>query len=287
MIYAVMRYIFEKKKIARFSIINYYCSLFPMRCEKGVTQENYGDELVASLTSYGKRFDKLHIVIESIMRQTVKPNRLILWLAEDEIKYEDVPARIKAFESRGLEIRFCPDYKSYKKIVPSICLCPQADIITFDDDIIYPSNVIEKLMEGHRKYPDSVIACRAHMIVTENDGNISPYVRWKWCVKSAPSMKVFPTTGAGAYFPKNSFHKDFVRSDLFMQLAPAADDLWCKFLTLINRVRACTVEIEWTDFVELQKDGLWISNGMQGGNDRQLRAILNRYPQINELLSEY
>ena len=47
-------------------------------------------ELIVSLTSYPKRFDILPITIQSLLNQTVKPDRIILWLYEKD--YFRLPA---------------------------------------------------------------------------------------------------------------------------------------------------------------------------------------------------
>ena len=41
-------------------------------------------ELVVSLTSYPSRFNILPITIQSLLNQTVKPDRIILWLYEKD-----------------------------------------------------------------------------------------------------------------------------------------------------------------------------------------------------------
>ena len=60
--------------------------------EQGVSEKPLCDkEVIVSLTTYDKRYYDVYLTIESIMQGTVKPNRIILWLA-DEMK-------------NGLEIR--------------------------------------------------------------------------------------------------------------------------------------------------------------------------------------
>ena len=49
--------------------------------EPGVTDTKYGDhDIIVSLTTYGKRIYEVAVTIESIMEQTMKANRIILWI---------------------------------------------------------------------------------------------------------------------------------------------------------------------------------------------------------------
>lgn len=50
--------------------------------EVGVSNQSYGSELIVSLTTYPARIEGIHYVIESLLMQSMKPNRVILWLAE-------------------------------------------------------------------------------------------------------------------------------------------------------------------------------------------------------------
>ena len=105
-------------------------------CEKrGVTDLPLLDEpLVVSLTTFGQRVFDVHLVVESIMQQTVLPNRIILWLDETEFNESSLPLSLKKMQQRGLEIRYCPNLRSYKKIIPTLKLVPEATVITIDDD---------------------------------------------------------------------------------------------------------------------------------------------------------
>lgn len=69
-----------------------------------------------SLTSYPKRINVVWITIETLLQQTVKPDEVILWLADSQFKeIEELPEELKVLQKRGLIIRFCDDLKSHKK----------------------------------------------------------------------------------------------------------------------------------------------------------------------------
>jgi hypothetical protein len=75
---------------------------------------NLPSELIVSLTSYPRRFPILDFAIRSLLNQTVRPDRVILWLAEDDVTY--LPSAVRRLA--GLEIRTCRDLRSFKKLVP-------------------------------------------------------------------------------------------------------------------------------------------------------------------------
>lgn len=60
--------------------------------------------LIASLTSFGKRLDLAHVAIEGLMRQSLQPQCLILWIPEN-VKVADLSSALRNQMKRGLEIR--------------------------------------------------------------------------------------------------------------------------------------------------------------------------------------
>ncbi|MBQ6972263.1 MAG: hypothetical protein IJP86_07890 [Synergistaceae bacterium] len=51
---------------------------------KPVSPRNYGRPLMVSLTSFPARINTVHKTIHSLMLQDMKPNRIILWLTDEE-----------------------------------------------------------------------------------------------------------------------------------------------------------------------------------------------------------
>ena len=90
--------------------------------------------LIVSLTSYPARFGSLHLVLRSLLTQSVRADRVVLWLDEG-----DEHLLPPAVTSLGVETRICPRWRSYKKIIPTLMEWPEAHIVTADDDIYYLS----------------------------------------------------------------------------------------------------------------------------------------------------
>lgn len=183
-------------------------------------------ELIVSLTTYSRRIHEVHLVIESLSEQTIKADRIILWLDEEEFSLSTIPEILKLQQRRGLEIRFCPNYRSYKKLIPALKLAPDADVITVDDDLLYPYDMIELLLKEKQNHPRCIIGTRAHAMLVK-DKSLLPYKSWpKECSYQINGNKTFLTTGSGTLFPAGIFPQEVLEPLDFLALCPNADDIW-------------------------------------------------------------
>ena len=94
------------------------------------------EKLIVSLTTYPQRISDIDVVLYSLLIQTIKPDKIILWLSEEEFpnKLNDVPLHILRFLDFGVEIEFCDNIRSYKKLVYALNKYPNDLIVTADDD---------------------------------------------------------------------------------------------------------------------------------------------------------
>ena len=119
--------------------------------ECGVSLKYADSDVVISLTTYSKRINQVHIVVESLFRQTQQANRIILWLAKEEFSDDTIPLILKKQIDRGLEIKYCEDIKSYKKLLPVLSLTPDSTIITVDESIKNPFSISSECLLLYRK----------------------------------------------------------------------------------------------------------------------------------------
>ena len=104
-------------------------------------------ELIISLTSYSERFNTLPLVLNSLQNQTILPDKIELWIEENDKPL--LPDKIYKF--KAINIKICENgLFSYKKIIPSLKENDDRFIATFDDDIIYPNNSLEALIEQYK-----------------------------------------------------------------------------------------------------------------------------------------
>ncbi|GAA0579122.1 FkbM family methyltransferase [Halomonas salifodinae] len=235
--------------------------------------------LVVSLTSYSSRFDNLYLTLRSLMLQEVFPDHLILWIAEEE--KSELPKNVWELEQYGLNIRFCENMRSYKKIVPSLREYPDSFIVTADDDLYYDSKWLKGLVDSWDGDERTVIAHRAHKIVLNDKGRPLPYRKWKWEVgqKEPVDGLIFPTSGAGVLWPPHVFHSDVTYVRRFMELCPSADDIWLYWMASLNgaKVKCSTYEFRFAEWPSNGVSPLWKENVIGGGNDRQIEKLMSFY----------
>lgn len=61
---------------------------------------NRTEKIIISLTSYPKRFHAVYYAIRSIMLQSVKPDKIVLYL-DSNVSEDMLPKRLKALQAKG------------------------------------------------------------------------------------------------------------------------------------------------------------------------------------------
>ena len=153
----------------RYQMGRFFLYITPLK-EKGVTEKEK-PELIVSLTSYPDRIPYIHKTINTLLNQTLKPDRLILWLADSQFpnKEEDLPQNLLKLIDLGLEIRWCEDLRSYKKLIPALKEFPNDIIVTADDDLYYTPDWLESLYCEYLKNPKYIYVKRASRNYFEED----------------------------------------------------------------------------------------------------------------------
>lgn len=120
--------------------------------------KNSKAQLIVSLTSYPARIETVNQTIKSILNQSIKADKVILWLAPEQFpnKEKDLPEQLLSLRAKGLTIDWYHDIKSYKKLIPTLKKYPDAIIVTADDDNIYAVNWLEKLYNSYIKHPQDI-----------------------------------------------------------------------------------------------------------------------------------
>lgn len=233
--------------------------------------------LIVSLTSYPARFGTLFPTLRALTRQSVRPDRLILWL--DPGDERALPAEARVLD--GLEVRTCPKWRSYKKLVPTLLETPDAFVVTADDDVYYSPDWLEQLVAAAAG--GARVAChRAHRIVMAG-GRPADYEKWDHNIDLPETGPlVLPTGVSGVIYAPRVFHPDVTRAELFQTLAPSADDIWFYWMHRLAGSRPVKIGgrariLEWSDS---QVSSLRSANrpaAGQGGNDRAIAALMDHY----------
>ena len=191
-------------------------------------------------------------------------------------------------QKRGLEIRFCKDIRSYKKIIPALHAFPDAAIITVDDDAIYDYEMLEGLIKAHQSSPDTIFCHRMHRMVLTSHNVVAPYHQWQKDVHDLlVSPLNFPVGIGGVLYPPHSLDEEVLNEQVFTAISPFADDIWLKAMAL----RKDTVSRKATDQPDkcllngsVQDVGLSkINTHGRNLNDTQLKAVFEKYKLYDKL----
>lgn len=241
--------------------------------------------LVVTLTSYGRRVGTTVInVLASLLVQTRRPDRIILWLDDVNFNSNNVPERLATFcKKYGVEIRFCEDVRSYKKLIPTLQLCPDDILVTVDDDLVYKRGLLKKLYEAHLETPTQILCTLAHAPRYCNK-KFLPYREWKQNVTSMQGGGIFPLGGAGTLYPPHSLHSDVTKKELYMQLTPQADDIWFWAMAVMAGTKHRLIDFGYSFYqIDLlyqklhRNASLMSSNLHKDCNDMQIKNISEYY----------
>ncbi len=245
-------------------------------------------DVIVSLTSYGKRVtDSVPYAIYSVFAQSVLPNRIVLWLDDEHWNDDNLPYLLKRLKQSGLEIYYCKDIRSYKKLIPSLKMFPDNYIVVIDDDFYYNKDFVKWMKDAYNNSDKRTVFATWGCIVGKKDGKYLPYSQWKDCLYGDANSEYSLFGGGGGGYSPKIFDKEIFREDLFMTLCPTADDIWFWIqekrmgvktqLTekhgyglhrLVDRITAFDIE---------GGGGLTAINVLGGKNDEQLKKALEYY----------
>ena len=250
--------------------------------EYGLNKEVREQQYIVSLTSFPGRINDIWATVETLLRQSFKPDKLILWLFEDQFPGRVLPESLQSLTKRGLTVEFVEkNLRSHTKYYYAFKQYPNAIVITVDDDIYYPKDTLKNLVAMHREHPRAVAANRVHKMEFEGK-ELKPYRQWSHNNKDfkEPSYLLVATGAGGVLYPPGSYHDDIFDDKLFCEICYMADDLWLKAATLRNNTAVVTNNVYTRDFVttgETQKVTLVSDNSHGGGNDVQLKRVCEHY----------
>ena len=189
-------------------------------------------ELIISLTSYPGRFPTLHLTLTSLLDQTVRPDRILLWIAHDDAAR--LPDAVRALEGDVLEVRTCDDLRNFKKILPTLAAHPDAFIIICDDDSYYPDDWLKGLVDCFDPGQRSIVCYRAHRVAYTPAGEVAPYKLWDRNAAgpetATPQTGLLPTGNGGVLYPPGSLPPLTTDLDLIKKLSATSDDIWLYFM---------------------------------------------------------
>lgn len=190
------------------------------------------DKIIVSLTSFPPRLPKLHLVIECILRQSIKPDEIILYLTEEQVgSIDNLPRKLLDLRERGLQIKLCPDkIRSHTKYFYAIKENPNDIVITVDDDLFYRTDLIESHLAAHKKHPNAIIANWVKEILPTTD----KYNEWPDGTEPKLSNRFLLLGVSSVLYPPKSLHEEVFNKNAIIEQCLTADDVWLSCMALLK-----------------------------------------------------
>lgn len=283
-------YYIELFKILKISVKSGFKFNYTEAKEYGLNNSPRDRKLIVSLASFPDRINTVHVTINTLLNQTVKPDKLILWLADNQFpnKEMDLPQDLLRLKDFGLEIRWCEDLKSYKKLIPALKEFPEDIIVTADDDLYYQRDWLESLYSEYLKNPNYIYTRRAIGLNLKNNTlyATSHYANTNF----KPTFLNQLLGGAGTLFPPHTLHSDVFNTDLIRTLVPTHDDIYFWAMAVLKGTKICLIKnkdvsiynVEGSQITALCKRNRCNETGMLQKD--AFAKILDYYPQLYDIL---
>ena len=238
------------------------------------------DDIIVSLTSFPARIDNVWQVVECMLRQTLQPNKILLWLSKDQFSTKaELPNTLLGLESDVFEIRLVDgDIRSHKKYYYVAQEFPDSLVFLVDDDLYYDSTILERSFREYHKHTNAVICNYARIINRDKKGRMLPYKTWNVIRNYSESSDLFFGSGGGTLFKPSQMFKDLTDIEEALRLTPVADDIWLNAMARLNCQKIVHLKSKTLLGIMNKHDvRLATSNLDADGNDIQIKNINNKY----------
>ncbi|MFL6706768.1 MAG: hypothetical protein ACJ8HI_01020 [Massilia sp.] len=229
-------------------------------------------QAVVSLTTYGARLANVHLTLESIGAGIAKPRRIILWLDKEV----PLPPALQRLMKRGVEVKQCENFGPHTKYFPYVESEARFELplVTADDDVIYPTYWLARLISTHMQFP-AMINCYRARDIKLTDTAFAPYLTWPLSSNCEPSLDKLLTGVSGVIYPVAMQQHLKTHGRAFIPVTPKNDDVWIHVVALRHRIHVrqlAPVAAEYGVSPGSQEQALWTTNQFGGRNDEQIRA---------------
>lgn len=218
------------------------------------------EEVVVSLTSYGERISHIIPTLETLVNQTRKPDKIVLYIAKNDMPL--VTDDIKEL----CEVRECEDTKSHKKF-NGFYDFPEAYVATADDDLLYKPDWLEVLLRANQLNRKCVTAHNTFLMTREGWGR--PTTRKDNSASLHGRMNMYLMTGAGALRPPRI---DLSLLKYAYEFSPFCDEKPLSALLQLLHIPVLATRLNEqpynTEAYKLSKGGLWEQHNCKGQKER-------------------
>lgn len=240
------------------------------------------DELIVSLTSFPPRIDNVWQVVECMLRQTVLPSKVFLWLSKEQFPSMDsIPLSLRERQNDIFKIRLVDeDLRSHKKYYYVFNENPDKMIVLIDDDLYYPGDMLESLVNEYKRTPNSVICRYGYVMEYGKDNELKEYSSWKSTLGACSSNHFFFGSGGGTLIVPSFLYKDYNNRNLFEKLTPLADDIWLNAMVKLAGLKIIKLDSGLLCPI-FNKNSTPLSrlNVLENQNDKQIKSISEYYKE--------
>ena len=257
----------------------------------GLNQKARDYQLIASITTTPDRIEACAYVADLILRQTLKADKVILWLGDESFSQRELPGAFENLRDRGLEIEYVPDIGPHTKYYYAMQRYPDDLVCVFDDDVIYSLETLANLVASWQSFPHAVSAMLAHRILT-TDGGLLPYDQWEQRteITGEPRFDLFVTNVGGALYPPRLLPDETLNAEKIRELCLFADDVWLKAMELMAEIPVVVTQESLSQLFPpvggTQDSALFHVNVGDSRNDQYLGAVFDFYHLRNEYVLE-
>jgi len=242
-------------------------------------------KIIFSLTSFPERIDTVHYTLRSLFSQTIKPDRIILWLAESQFPNHQLPSSLVDLTKQGLEVKYCEDlmgYKRYFYIYPE--LKEDELLILFDDDIMFPAHAVERILNTYYKHPGCIVCDRGQTITAYPDGSVNPPSEWEVVSDEGvyePSYRILASPGGGCLLFKGALFTDVLDVEIVKKYIRVGD-MFLMFMALMKGTKIIKTEkyhrlftlVDRNQPTQMGKDAIF-----KGHYLNAFQRLINEYPE--------
>ena len=236
-------------------------------------------DVIVSFTSFPVRINNVWQVVECMLRQSYCPKKIILWLSKDQFPTDmSIPRNLRELEGNLFEIRLVEgDIRSHKKYLYALKEFPNDYIFLIDDDIYYPTDLIEKTWKAHLENPTEIICNHGVRMTLGEKGEFLPYRKWPNLYETT-TKDVFFGSGGGTLIRSSMLYKDITNIEIALKLAPIADDIWLNAMVNLAGTKKILLKNGQILPICTEKDVKLANQNLMGNrNDIQIQAVMNYY----------
>jgi len=206
--------------------------------------------------------------LKSICEGSLHPNHIFLHLSTAAFGHDEGVSEVPEFVLKyPVKICWGENHGPYRKLLPTLRKFwnkPDYMVVTCDDDWIYPSFWLERMVEAAELHTDKCICYAARRIAVGGDGKIRPYVEWENLRSSyglTQADRVLALGGHGVLYRPRFFNSEIFDVQKAFEVAQFCDDFWFSGQLCKRGVSVRVLESCWEDFDHLELDfPLWDDN---------------------------